>query len=527
VGCLEENMCSLIAKKESSSVSPRPFSFLSGRARGHVKVTRQTFSEVELTYDKIGKELSKMLLLKVLVDYDEELFQNRKNLSRDFIFHPVKKVRNTIKTKFGVVEYVRRYYKYKNIKTDEQGTCYLLDEAMNITTIGKFSLNVALNIAELIAEESYREVAQTITQATGDYVSAPAVHAIVQKIGKKFDREEKYNARLSNNCLAIGKREVPFLYEERDGVHINMQGKDRPKNGNKVEMKLACAYEGFQLGYMNKKTGEQRFERVGKKVIAGFESSREFLEKKEGYIATDIDISKIQNRVINADGAAWCKADINDIPGTYFQLDPFHIGQAITRAILTDGEREKIRELHYAHHVDDLLIYTHNIYSAAVLSDKMKKADSVEKLYSYLNENRDGLIPYTKNKEYFDSLPPLRDGLVHRNLGTMESTVENIACLRLKHRKASWSKVGAVNVTRLICYKRTTGLSEKILGLDKMSIPETFVKSATNKAKKIKKKIEAVPFGALPETIGNIPELLEIPASDRLTRLTRTAYGDD
>ena len=43
-----------------------------------------------------------------------------------------------------------------------------------------------------------------------------------------------------------GKREVKVLFEESDGLYINMQGKDRKGGSGRKEIKLAVTYEGWK-----------------------------------------------------------------------------------------------------------------------------------------------------------------------------------------------------------------------------------------------------------------------------------------
>ena len=68
-------------------------------------------------------------------------------------------------------------------------------------------------------------------------------------------------------------------------------------------------------------------------------------------------------------------------------------------------------------------------------------------------------------------LPDPPDGVVYGNMGVMESTVCNVAALRMKRRKASFTKSGALNLARLICFKRGGVLDEAIYGLSEARLP--------------------------------------------------------
>ena len=60
---------------------------------------------------------------------------------------------------------------------------------------------------------------------------------------------------------------MTVLFEETDGVYINIQGKDRLKSGKKLEMKLAVTYEGW------KEVSKNRYELFNKIARAGFEEA--------------------------------------------------------------------------------------------------------------------------------------------------------------------------------------------------------------------------------------------------------------
>jgi len=55
-----------------------------------------------------------------------------------------------------------------------------------------------------------------------------------------------------------------LLFEEQDGIHIKLQGKDRKTHGSGKEMKVAIAYDGA------KKTGKKRYELTNKVACANF-----------------------------------------------------------------------------------------------------------------------------------------------------------------------------------------------------------------------------------------------------------------
>lgn len=89
--------------------------------------------------------------------------------------------------------------------------------------------------------------------------------------------------------------------------------------------------------------------------------------------------------------------------------------------------------------------------------EKLKK---LEKLYNYLVNNKEGLVPYNPRKDI--KLPEPPEGVVYRNLGTMEHNICDILAQRMKNRKASWSIKGASNLAKILASKASKELDKLI-----------------------------------------------------------------
>jgi hypothetical protein len=70
-------------------------------------------------------------------------------------------------------------------------------------------------------------------------------------------------------------------------------------------------------------------------------------------------------------------------------------------------------------------------------TDDENKLKKLEKLYTYLFDNKIGLIPYSLRKEI--EMPEAPEGLEYRTLGTMEHNICDVIAQRMKDRKMSWS----------------------------------------------------------------------------------------
>jgi hypothetical protein len=150
------------------------------------------------------------------------------------------------------------------------------------------------------------------------------------------------------------------------------------------------------------------------------------------------------------------------------QLDPFHVKREIRRSGLSKEDQAKINEMTEARETDRMLCFIKSVIAGTTDPDARKKT---EKLFAYFDNNKDYLVPV---RERGLKLPEPPDGLVYGNMGAMEGTVCNVAALRMKKRKASFTKNGACNLARLICLKRGGSLDDTIYGLFEARLPVIF-----------------------------------------------------
>ena len=66
---------------------------------------------------------------------------------------------------------------------------------------------------------------------------------MVQALGEKIKEDEVNQVKTVERNELYGQREAPILFEEADGVYINIQGKDRFKSGKKLDVykRQACS----------------------------------------------------------------------------------------------------------------------------------------------------------------------------------------------------------------------------------------------------------------------------------------------
>jgi len=380
--------------------------------------------------------------------------------SRDKAIYRHKGHRKTcIKTLMGEVEFSRAVYE---VTGDENGKkfIYLLDETLNFDTIGLISTNLAEKIVENACITSFKNTAKNISTLTGQKISHTGAWNVTQRLGEKVAEQEKAMVNLYKSNKLHGCKEVKLLFEESDGVVVKLQGKDRKAKGKNVEMKVAISYEGW------KKVGHDRFELDCKNAVCGIDTTTDFMNKKEAHIASIYNVDEIEMRIFNSDGAKWIK-NLHADDTVQFQLDPFHVRQAVIRKVIDKNARTQINKFLDELKIDEMLDY---IDAVANSIDDEKQEKKLRELHGYFIENKNGLIPYAKRGL---KLPRVADGLVCRGMGACEHNVDLIVARRMKHHGASWSIAGANNLGKLLALKTSKTLTDTIKKLSQIILPES------------------------------------------------------
>ena len=265
------------------------------------------------------------------------------------------------------------------------------------------------------------------------------------------DTTQYHNVKQMEAGQAEGKTEIPVLFEEMDGVWLFMQDSAHKKM-KKQEMKVFTMYEGWDA------ESGTRSCLVNKAMLAGMENSDEFHRKREALVEKTYNADEIQQRILNGDGGSWIKEPYDQ--ETIFQLDRFHIYQEIKRR-LSDKEAQKaVTELFDQEKIDEMLEYI-RIYADSVSSndESDSRSSNAMKLYSYLSNNKDGLLPYQKRGIH---IPEPREGIVYKNMGVQENQNCTTITMRMKHRRMRWSPSGANNMAKALYRKENGELIETI-----------------------------------------------------------------
>ena len=412
----------------------------------------------EVKFNDLEKKIFKFvcffgcLIIKLLLEsYDKKLMK-----TRDAKKYRHKGLRTThVNTVMGEIKF--RRVMYEITENGVTKTVYLLDEKLKLNTEGNISDNLVEKVVEVVPiTDSYRKAETVINETTCTTLSHEKIRSIIVKIGDNITSKEKEERKLFDKKQLIkGLKEITALFEETDGIWINLQGKDRverleenkkkaekakkefnPKMKIKTELKLHVMYEGW-------KKDDPRHSLVNKQYIAGIMKPKEIAKLRDARVFRQYDESKIKIRVTNGDGAKWTKG--TTAKGGFYQKDKFHIMQEITRD-LPKEYRNIVAELINKKEYEKIKPVIKGLRYE--LSGEYQAIKKLNKLESYLSND---LARYQDVLE----VPKAPEGIEYRNMGTQESQIFS----KLKKRFCSGRKAFSIrgaNALSKICV-----LSEK------------------------------------------------------------------
>ena len=442
-------------------------------------------TEEEIKFNNLEKKIFKFvcsfgcLIIKLILEsYDRKIMQARN--SKKYRHKGLRK--NTIKTVMGEVEYVRAMYEVEEAGIKKR--VYLLDEKMHINTEGKASENLIEKIVETVPiTDSYRKAETVLKETTNATLSFEWIRNIVVRLGDKITKKEKEERKmLDKGQLVAGLKQITALFEEADGLWINLQGKDRkerleknkkkcekenkefnPKQKIKTELKLHVMYEGW-------KKDDKRHPLINKQYIAGMMKPKEIKKLRDARVYQQYDVEKIKLRVVNGDGAKWTKGIT--AKGGIYQKDQFHIMQEIVRDVPKEY-RNIIEELVKTKQYDKIEKAIDGL--KVELGGEYKAVKKLNTLQSYLSS---GLERYQDIVE----VPEAPEGVEYRNMGTQESQIFSKLKKRFCSGRKAFSEHGA-NALAKICV-----LSEKF-SLEELETPIPIDTSVEDWIKEIEENV--------------------------------------
>lgn len=453
---------------------------------------------MELGRDLIRDELK--LIDKLIKQYrDKEIFR-------------IKDMQvTTIKTKLGEIEFSRRRYEMEINGTKK--CIYLLDELLEINSIGQYSQSIVEMVVREITKKSYRETAKTVSEDTDSTITYTAVRNIVIALGKKIKQLEEEKIKLYEKGEIEGTKEAKYIFCEHDGIYIkkqkskkhkgkkkfkvkNFKKKKNKRNKNGIELKIAVIHEGKEPRYTNDF-------KLKNKIIVGTALKANDLKRIENTaIGTIYKEYTIKNVVINGDGSDWTGSIVEGAK-EIFQLDMAHIQKKIYMAVSNEEYLKKMQEIVYTEHPKDIFSLIYNYKVELEFDKKTDELKKVQELEEYLRNNENGILRYQYKlgykEEQFESI---QEELP--SLGSEESHMYCVCRDRMKKNRTSWSPEGAESMLKVIMNKMNGTIKEIITKKAEEKIKEELAKRIPDPKKVVKRKYEEIRYVGTSRILGNI-----------------------
>lgn len=401
--------------------------------------------------------------------------------------------KTTIKTRLGEIEFFRRRYEMEINGTKK--CIYLLDELLEINSIGQYSQSVVEMIVREIVKKSYRETAKTISEDTDSVITHTAVRNIVLELGEKIKKLEEDKIKLYEEGKIEGKKEAQYVFCEHDGIYIKKQkskkskGKKKikvkhfkkkksKKNRNGIELKIAVIHEGKEPRYTNDY-------KLRNKIIIGTASKASELKRiEDATIGITYKEYRIKNIIINGDGADWT-GNIVEGAKEIFQLDMAHIQKKIYMAVSNEEYQKKMQEVVYTESPQDVFSLIYNYKVELETDNKVAELEKVKELEEYLRNNEKGLLRYQYKIGYKqEQIEENQENMP--TLGSEESQMYCVCRDRMKKNRTSWSVIGAEAILKVIMNKMNRTIKEIITRKAEEKIKEELAQRIPE-PKKIKK----------------------------------------
>lgn len=402
------------------------------------------FKTLEQRIWEVTAEAARRELRQVLEALDETLMARRPAGLRHCGWK-----RRVLESLIGRVEIRRRRYR-ETLPTGEVRWRYLLDEALGLPPEVTVSPGLRDRAIEAAVRGPYRQAAAELRRVRPDGrgPSHGAIHQWVCAVGaQRLAWEAAEVAALFDDGVVpptAGER-VAMLFAEADELHVALQRSKRRRRPGEVLPKRRARRGEVRLlichrGWARRHPGSTEYGLVGKHVYGAVAAAEAFWRgavlSLHGYCA----LEQVRCTVLNGDGAAWIRQGLESLPHGEFQLDRWHLWQAVKAGV---GEQPAVqRQLYEACRQGGAWPEIERVLQRARRASPAQRA-ALKGLREYLWENRDGLSDYRQR-----SLPVERQA-DWRGLGAAEANVDKPWAARFTKRGMSWGR-GLAPLVRLV-----------------------------------------------------------------------------
>ncbi len=293
----------------------------------------------------------------------------------------------TIQFTFGAVRFRH------TLMSDEKGdSSYPFDAWMGFRKHQRLSPLVEVKVAELASESTYRESARILSEWTPVTISHQTVGSIVKRVGEiQAKADEEMVIELDEAASLPEGKKVDYLYAEADGVFV--RGTKKKKS---LEVHHAVIHEGWE------KNGK-RISLKDPKVIMTTKSTQDFWSEVQASAAHRYSLESTQV-VTNSDGGLGYTAErfqeafSQSEYSVLNQLDPYHVSQALNRALGGGKSKYKdaIKKAMKEHNIDNFTLWL-DTYESTL--EGKKEIEKVNTFRTYIVNNWDRIFDWREKVE--------------------------------------------------------------------------------------------------------------------------------
>lgn len=357
---------------------------------------------------KINNESALELLSSLISNVDVSFFENKKFRKELGLLSQERNQNRSFLTELGWLDYRRSYYRDK--VSGEY--LYPIDNILGIESSERIGKNVCAALVEESASISMRASSKNVT---GGKISAQSV---------------------CNKVHSVGKLEMDLPTKRRDTKEVHIfADEDHPslQSGKSKMVPLVSVSEGIRH------VCKGRNAIINPVHFTSDISETDKLWNNVGaYMSCAYNVENIDKIYIHGDGAAWIKKGLNEIGGSIFALDGFHLQRRLKPFIEGSGV-ECINELLSNDRKEDFELVAKALIKEC--SDD-KKRKRLEDNLKYILNQWDGVVERYK------------DGSVG---SCTEAMISHVLSERLSRDPMGWSEDGLKAMASLRVYVKNGG----------------------------------------------------------------------
>lgn len=268
-------------------------------------ILKDGLSEGLKQFEDHVKELAQGLFPALIEKVDQTIAENKADRPGWRIVH--KDVARTLQSKYGALNFKRRYYYH-----GEQGYAYLCDDVLSIEAYERVERGLGLELVKQATQMSYTRSAKECAQGA---VSPTGVMNLIRRIDLQ---PPEYEAN---------RDDVPIVHIQADEDHIHLQQESKRSS----IIKLIAIHEPKQVVSAN------RHALTNRHLIAQLDGAGIDIWDRTGDYLCAVYPTQEPKVFIHGDGAAWIARGLEEIPNSIAILDLFHLKQRIQRLCMSDG----------------------------------------------------------------------------------------------------------------------------------------------------------------------------------------------